>query len=42
MNVWTSKVTKSMVKHLTDDEISQLADALDKAVMQVCESYEIS
>jgi hypothetical protein len=40
-NVWKSAVTVGMTKHLTDDERANLAQELDDAVMDICQSYEI-
>jgi hypothetical protein len=40
-NVWKSSVTRSMTKHLTEQELSDLIVKLDDVVMMVCESYEI-
>jgi hypothetical protein len=39
--VWESSVTEEMVSKLTDNEISMLVEALDDAVMEICQSYEI-
>jgi hypothetical protein len=40
-NVWKSSVTSGMTKHLTDNERANLAQELDDAVMEICQSYEI-
>lgn len=40
-DVWKSSVTKSMTKHLTEQELSDLVDKLNDVVMMVCQSYEI-
>lgn len=40
-NVWKSSVTAGMTKHLTEDEKASLAQELDDAVMEICQSYEI-
>ena len=40
-NVWKSSVTVGMTKHLTDDERAELAQQLDDAVMEICQSFEI-
>jgi hypothetical protein len=40
--IWSSTVTEEMVTNLNDNEISLLVDALDTAVQEVCENYEVS
>jgi hypothetical protein len=39
--VWESSVTEEMVSELNDNEISMLVEALNDAVMEICQSYEI-
>jgi hypothetical protein len=39
--VWESSVTEEMVSKLNDNEISMLVEALNDAVMEICQSYEI-
>jgi hypothetical protein len=39
--VWESSVTEEMVSQLNDNEISMLVEALNDAVMEICQSYEI-
>jgi hypothetical protein len=38
---WQSTVLEEMVEHLDDNEISLLVNALNDAVAEICESYEI-
>jgi hypothetical protein len=38
---WQSTVTEQMIAHLDDNEISLLVNALNDAVAEICESYEI-
>ena len=42
MTMWQSKLTKSMVKHLTDSEQADLFQQLDDAVASICEEFEVS
>lgn len=42
MMMWQSKLTKSMVKHLTDEEQVDLFTQLDDAVASICEEFEIA
>jgi hypothetical protein len=39
--VWESSITEEMVSKLNDNEISMLVEALNDAVMEICQSYEI-
>lgn len=39
--IWSSTVTEEMAANLTDNEISLLVEALDTAVQEVCENYEV-
>jgi len=39
--VWQSTVLAEMVEHLNDNEISLLVNALNDAVAEICESYDI-
>jgi hypothetical protein len=39
--VWKSSVTEEMVSELSDNEISMLVEALNEAVMEVCQNYEV-
>lgn len=39
--VWESKISKSMVKDLTDSELGQLIEELDDAVVKVCEDFGV-
>lgn len=39
--VWKSSVTEEMVSELNDNEISLLVEALNEAVMEVCQNYEV-
>jgi hypothetical protein len=39
--VWESSVTEEMVSELNDNEISMLVEALNEAVMEVCQNYEV-
>jgi hypothetical protein len=39
--VWESSVTEEMVSELNDNEISLLVEALNEAVMEVCQNYEV-
>jgi hypothetical protein len=39
--VWESSVTEEMVSNLSDNEISLLVEALNEAVMEVCQNYEV-
>lgn len=39
--VWESTVLEEMVEHLDDNEISLLVNALNDAVAEICESYDI-
>lgn len=39
--IWQSSLTEEMVVDLSDNEISLLVEALDQAVMEVCQSYEV-
>jgi hypothetical protein len=38
---WQSTLTEEMIAHLDDNEISLLVNALNDAVAEICESYEI-
>jgi hypothetical protein len=38
---WQSTVLEEMVEHLDDNEISLLVNALNDAVAEICESYDI-
>jgi Na+-translocating ferredoxin:NAD+ oxidoreductase RNF subunit RnfB len=38
---WQSTVTEQMIAHLDENEISLLINALNDAVAEICESYEI-
>lgn len=39
--VWTSAVTAEMVANLNEHEVGLLIEALDDAVAEICESYEV-
>lgn len=39
--IWTSAVTTDMVANLNEHEIGLLIEALDDAVAQICEDYEV-
>lgn len=39
--IWQSSVTEEMVVDLSDNEISLLVEALDQAVMEVCQNFEV-
>lgn len=39
--IWASSLTEEMVVGLSDNEISLLVEALDTAVMEVCQNYEV-
>jgi hypothetical protein len=39
--VWESKITEDMVSHLNEQEISLLINALDDAVADIADSYEV-
>lgn len=39
--VWQSTVLEEMVEHLDENEISLLVNALNDAVAEICESYDI-
>ena len=39
--IWQSSLTEEMVVDLSSQEISLLVEALDQAVMEVCQSYEV-
>lgn len=39
--IWQSSLTEEMVVDLSDNEISLLVEALDQAVMEVCQNYEV-
>ena len=39
--VWESSVTEEMVSELNNNEISLLVEALNEAVMEVCQNYEV-
>jgi len=38
---WQSTVTEEMITHLNENEISLLINALNDAVADICESYDI-
>jgi len=38
---WQSTVTEKMITHLNENEISLLINALNDAVADICESYDI-
>ena len=39
--IWQSSLTEEMVVDLSSQEISLLVEALDQAVMEVCQNYEV-
>lgn len=39
--IWQSSLTEEMVFDLNNNEISLLVEALDQAVMEVCNNYEV-
>jgi deoxyxylulose-5-phosphate synthase len=39
--VWSSVVTKDLVRHLSEQEIEQLADELNEAVVAICSDYGV-
>jgi hypothetical protein len=39
--VWQSTVTEEMITALNDNEVSLLVEALNEAVMEVCNNYEV-
>ncbi len=39
--IWESKLTAEMVSNLNDNELSLLIDALNDAVAETCENFEI-
>jgi len=39
--IWQSSLTEEMVVDLSSQEISLLVEALDQAVMEVCNNYEV-
>lgn len=39
---WDSSVTKDMITHLTKKEKDELLEALNDAVMHVCEDFEVA
>ncbi len=40
--VWQSNLTAEMVSNLTEAELSKLIDALNDAVAQTCEDWEVA
>ena len=41
MSVWKSELTEEMVSELSGQEVSLLVEALDQAVQEVCENWEV-
>jgi lipoate-protein ligase B len=39
--IWQSSLTEEMVVDLSSQEVSLLVEALDQAVMEVCQNYEV-
>lgn len=40
--VWSSTLTAEMTSNLNENELSLLINALDDAVADICESYEVN
>ena len=38
---WQSTVTKEMISHLNEQEISLMLNSLNDAVEQICNDYEV-
>ena len=41
MSVWKSELTEEMVSELNGQEVSLLVEALDQAVQEICENWEV-
>ena len=41
MTVWKSEITEEMVSSLSGQEVSLLVEALDQAVQEICENWEM-
>jgi hypothetical protein len=39
--VWQSTLTEELIEHLSENEVSLLINALDDAVAEICESYDV-
>ena len=42
MIAWSSMLTQEMVSNLSDNDLSLLINALDEAVQEICESFEVA